>query len=235
MDPEQVKKTIERCRRRAVIGRPLDDPHLDGLFAQDPKNIYYRFLYYLAGAVKPDLVVELGVAEGRSTAHLAAGWPDARVVAVDPERGEMLGPNVFDHYDNVEFYPCRSDDEAMLLDVPDRSVGLLFVDSVHNLPHVLTEMRCWLPKMRPNAPMIFDDLDYFWSMKYLLEAVGESPAALPLEHRGRLDGLHVHGFGYGLAEPDLRLEFERTPGKAEELTITYWRLDGERHTIRVPG
>jgi len=226
LDPERVISLIQKAQWRAIDCLALDGAHLDGLFRQNEDNVYYRFLYYLAGALKPDLMAELGVCEGRCTAHLAAGWPEGRVLAVDPEYHGMLDRNALTVYENVDFRQCRSDDEVMLGTVKDRSVGLLFVDSVHNLPHVLTEMRYWLPKMQPGAPVIFDDLDYFWSMANLLDV-------LPLQHKGRLEGLHVHGFGYALAEPDVHLEFERTGG--EELTVTWWRGDGERQSQRVPG
>lgn len=227
MDPDRVVSRIDKARQRAVGGRPLADEHLDALFAQDPQAIYYRFLFHLARSLKPDLMVESGVAEGRSTAHLAAGWPKGTVLAVDPERGDPLQANVLDHYQNVDFRQCRSDDEILLSTVEPRSVGLLFLDSVHNLPHVLTELGYWLPKMQPNAPIIFDDLDYFWSMAHLLDI-------LPLPHRGRLEGLHVHGFGYALADPNLRLSFERTG--AEELTVTWGRGDGgQRQSRTTPG
>jgi len=226
VDPDRIISKIDKARQRAVGGRPLADEHLDGLYAQDPQAIYYRFLYHLARSLKPDLMAELGVAEGRSTAHLAAGWPRGTVLAIDPERGDPLQANVMDHYQNVDFRQCRSDDPIMLATVKPQSVGLLFVDSVHNLPAVLTELGAWLPKMQPQAPIIFDDLDYFWSMAYLLDV-------LPLEHKGRLEGLHVHGFGYALADPDLRLSFERSG--AEELTVTWGRGDGERQSRTTPG
>ena len=223
---EYIEGCIGWAQQTAVEVRSLGDPHLDALFDQNPDNVYYRFLFHLARIQKPALMVELGVCEGRSTAHMAAGHPEGKVIAVDPEVHGALQGNCLDRYDNVDFRQCRSDDEHLLASVGDRTVGLLFVDSIHTLPHVLTELRLWLPKMRPLAPIIFDDLDYFWSMAYLLDI-------LPLQHKGRLEGLHLHGFGYALAEPDLRLRTKRTG--AQELTVTWWRGDGERQSRTTPG
>ena len=222
----EAESCIGFAQHSAITQGALGDPHLDALFDQNRDNVYYRFLYYLADVLDADLIVELGVCEGRSTAHMAAGCPKARVIAVDPEVHGALQGNALDHYANIDFRQCRSDNQELLDSVKPESVGLLFVDSVHNLPHVLTEMRLWLPKMKRWAPIIFDDLDYHWSMPFLLDA-------LPLRRKGRLEGLHIHGFGYALAEPDLGLEVERTGH--EELTVTYWRGNGAKASLTTKG
>lgn len=159
------------------------------MFAQD-SYAYLRFLYYLAQATKPELSVELGVCTGRGTAHLAAGNLKGKVIGIDPEQHGAFVANT-KPYSNIEFIFGRSDDKDILAGIPNQSVGICFIDSVHAFDYVIKEVRLWTPKIKSGGFFLFDDLDLDDGMRKVLPS-------LPFENKNNLSGLHYKGFGYAV-------------------------------------
>jgi hypothetical protein len=186
---QDVVEVLEACRKLALAG-PLDHGWLDGFFAEDERNIYYRLCYWLARALRPRAMVELGVCEGRCTAHLAGGYLEAEVHAVDIGKHGAYKRHT-SWLDNIVYHQAKSIDPAVLAEVYDGSVGICLVDSVHAWDYVMQEVTAWIPKMAPSGVFLFDDLDWDDGMKGLMDK-------LPFEQKGRMDDMHP-GYGFGWA------------------------------------
>jgi predicted O-methyltransferase YrrM len=172
---------------------PLGDPFLDGLFNLATTAIYYRFMFHLAAAMQPALVVELGVCTGRSTAHLAAGCPSAAVIGIDP--GPQDNPDMTQiraKYKNICLIRKESTDPGVVGATRDGSVDLCFVDTIHSYKQVMDEFKVWLPKMRPGGVMLFDDITENSEMPV---AWAEITSGLPEDKFVSLPQLHHSGFG----------------------------------------
>ena len=168
---------------------PVGDAFLDGMFDLDPTAVYYRFLFRLVRSIKPTSVVELGVCTGRSSAHMAAGWPNATLAGIDPSPLD-ISP-ILARYPSIRWFKETSTSTTILKDVPDRSVDLCFFDTRHDYDLVSLETRVWLPKMKPGAVMLFDDISLNEGMRAFWTELALPKVSLPW--------LHWSGFGVALA------------------------------------
>jgi hypothetical protein len=187
-----VVEVLEACRKLALAG-PLDHGWLDAFGFEDERNVYHRLCYWLARALRPVAMADLGTCEGRCAAHLAAARPEAMVHAVDAEQH-----GAFESYtgwlDNVIFHQARSVDPVVLGQVGTRTVGVCVVDGVHAWDYVMEEVAAWTPKMAPGGIFLFDDLEWDDGMKSLM-------ARLPFGRKGRMDDMHPgYGFGWAVVE-----------------------------------
>lgn len=144
---------------------------------------YYRFFYFLAKLLKPSLTVELGTSKGISSACLAAGNPEGKVITIN-KCNELLPE-------------CRMGNVAYLLqdsrvpvDLP-RKIDILYIDTEHNGIICQEEYDIWKSLMSPGGIVFFDDIhlsksmDDFWA--------GFNPA------EGEKFELPVHGeAGFGV-------------------------------------
>lgn len=129
--------------------------------------------------------MELGVCTGRSTAHLAAGWPAGEVIGVDIQ--EIRLPEIQDRFPNIRFVHGSSDSRQVVEQVDDHTVDLCFFDTVHDGEYLLQELPLWLPKMKPQAILLFDDIHMFPSMSDAWNSIELPKMELPT--------LHYTGFG----------------------------------------
>lgn len=162
--------------------QPIPDEHLAGLFLQDPFP-YLCLLYYVGKLFQVKVAVELGTCTGRGTAYLAAACQE--VYTIDPELHGAFADNTRP-YPNITYIQSRSDEPETLDKFSPQSIDLCFIDSVHTYDYLMKEITLWTPKMAPGGLFLLDDLDL---MLGALEA-------LPFEHKGYLEGLHIKGFGY---------------------------------------
>jgi len=129
---------------------------------------YYRLLYFLAKELKPKLIVELGTHTGISSACLAAGSPESRVITVD--NNDSVMPECA--YDNIEY---RVQDS--LIDVGVSDIDILFIDTLHDGIRALKEYELYKDKMADNSIIFFDDISLNESMvkfwKEFAPTVGE--------------------------------------------------------------
>jgi predicted O-methyltransferase YrrM len=183
---------LERIRKQALACQNLDVPYLNDLFNLDPTCIYYRFIYLLVHEFKLADCVELGTHLGRCAAHMAAANPRGHVWAVDPTPQPGY-PETTASFPNITLLQTRSDDLAALERVPNGSVALCFVDSLHDPDYTLTEVRLWTPKLCQSGIFLFDDLATSPGMPRVIPEV-------PFKQKGPLGGLHFTGFGYAIKD-----------------------------------
>jgi predicted O-methyltransferase YrrM len=188
-----------------LIGKALStrsiNPYLDRMYDAYPGFDYYRLAYVLAKAMKPDVIVELGTQYARCTAHFAAGAPSARVLTIDNaehlQEEELFEHDVREHYPNIELVYADSRDPELAGQFEDKSISIVFADSLHTEKHVLEEIEVWTPKIVRRGVWLIDD---FRLMPRLLEL-------LPFKVKGIVKGLHTNPiewpdqeFGYAIVD-----------------------------------
>jgi len=145
---------------------------------------YNHFLYLLTRHFKPTLMVETGTDRGRSAAHMARGNPTGNVVTIDIDpacsaQAMALG------LANVTAWTGESLD--LVNRFMDRSIDLLFLDSLHTYEHTKAEWLAFQPKLRRNALVLIDDVALDAGMAQFWDELPEPKLAL--------NHLHFSGFG----------------------------------------
>ncbi len=169
----------------------LCHPYLDSIYGKGgPCGPYYRFLYHLASAMKPTLMVELGSYRGGSTAYTAKGAPACRLIAVEPYPQPEL-EDVLKQCPNIEWKKDISLSNEILNSVADQSVDLCFVDTVHTEEYAVPEYQAWAPKMKPGGVMLFDDI----TIDELMAGAWKKIQSLDGRQKISLPSLHYSGFG----------------------------------------
>ena len=129
-------------------------------------------------AVRPELVVEIGVYAGRSflpQVHALAELGSGEAVGIDPYAKEAaLAGGVETIWEQVDFegvyrkvldlcasYPCwailrMGSDKACEL-FADESIGILHIDGNHSTEQALRDVMLWLPKLKPEGYVWLDD------------------------------------------------------------------------------
>jgi predicted O-methyltransferase YrrM len=146
---------------------------------------YNFFLYHLVKRVQPTLVVETGTDRGRSGAHMAEGSNAVVVYSIDIDKvcSDQLAAFGLT---NVNVITGSSLDPSILARFPDRSIDILFLDSLHTYEHLRAELAVYLPKVRSGGLAVLDDVSLDAGMK-------KAWAEISLR---KLDTkLHFSGFG----------------------------------------
>lgn len=118
---------------------------------------YYRFIYQLAKAIRPKTVLELGTHTGISSACFADGNPDATVYTVNNQN------QLWDH--------CRRQNVKYILQdslIPVHTedlIDILFIDTDHDGIRCGQEFNLYLPRMKNNGIILFDDIGLNVEMK----------------------------------------------------------------------
>ncbi len=192
------KETVIKCYKAALNCTGLG-AELDKLYNYYPGYDYYRMAFYLSLGTKPEVVVELGTQYARCAAHFAAGRITTKVVTIDHE--DCMKNNLFLDYPNIYPYQGGSCDPSMLSKVEDKSVDILFCDTQHQTDWVLYEIDHWMPKLKPGALILIDDL----------REMPDLMIKLPFKTKGTLVGIHTGpvtvpeniidiGFGYAIVD-----------------------------------
>lgn len=130
-------------------------------------------LYESAQGVRDGCIVEVGSWRGRSTAALALGSKagfGVPVYALDPHEAFLgIYGGTFGGEDRVHFFTNMLSlgvaDIVRLVNLSSKvitpgwtlPVGLLWVDGDHRYRSTREDVRCWLPHLRPDATLVFDD------------------------------------------------------------------------------
>ena len=149
---------------------------------------YYPFLTILAKAVQPELIVELGTLDGRSTVHFAHGAPNSRVIGID-----WNPPTNIDAYPNLNFW--QGDTRLMSRQVAELGIliSILFIDSEHQADCATVEFNAYWPLMRSSGILLVDDV-YLNDMQEFWNNVVPEPKFIDVS-------LHSYlGFGIAIKE-----------------------------------
>ncbi len=141
-DDVQLKEILQFARKRTDISDHLE------------------VLYREALAVRPKLMVELGVRTGASSFALsrAAEKAGAWLISLD------MGPTLFNsNYEKWRF--VQMDDIEFAQDFPesaqeigvDPRIDFLFIDTSHTYDHTCAEIEAWTPYLAPAGTMVFHD------------------------------------------------------------------------------
>lgn len=145
-----LKRVISNSAQKAIMheGKILKLPH-----AEEP---YYKFLYHLALALRPEKIFELGVYQGTSLAHLAIGGVFSAVVGVDKDISQVdkLVKNM------LKVRLVEADSIEYLKIFGDKSVteALFHLDSLHTPEQVSEELKQVIRITVPPAVVCIDDI-----------------------------------------------------------------------------
>lgn len=165
----------------------------------DERSRPFHELLARVGAVRPELVVDLGCGPGTLTATLADRWPEAQVIGVDSSAemiaaaGASTGPRLSFQQQAIENWrtPAASD-------VVVSNAALQWVPSHREL------LRGWAEQLRPGAWLAFQVPANFGSPSHvLMRELADSP-----RWRGRLRGVLRHADAVDTPERYARLLLE---------------------------
>jgi len=131
------------------------------------------FAYWLIGAFKPAIFVELGTHSGNSYFAFCQSVQElhlpTRCYAVDTWQGDIHAGHYDDtifnavnlhneaHYGNFSQLLRTTFDEAVN-HFENGSINLLHIDGLHTYEAVKHDFQTWLPKLAPNAIVLFHDI-----------------------------------------------------------------------------
>ncbi|MCS6935577.1 MAG: class I SAM-dependent methyltransferase [Chitinophagales bacterium] len=125
---------------------------------------YGKVLYAMSRHYKPDTIIELGTSLGISTAYLALGNPEAKVVTADANTTTTAYARVFHQklgLSNVTY--LNGDFDVLLPQLLSHTslYTLMFIDGNHRHDAVLRYFQTFLPRLSSQCIIIFDDI--YWS------------------------------------------------------------------------
>jgi hypothetical protein len=197
------------------------------------------FGYDIVDALRPRVIVELGVQAGLSyfcfcqaVQELGVG---ARCFAVDTWEGDShtdpYGEEIFTEVTrhNEEHYAAfstlmRMRFEDALPRFEDGSIDLLHIDGFHSYEAVKTDFETWYPKVVPGGIVLFHDVAArirdFGAWRFWKEAQETQPETFSFNHGFGLGVLRKPG-GERPLVPLLEMLFSRDPGIQEQLRKFY--------------
>ncbi len=203
------------------------------LLGFEPKRMVFStwvdhlpFAYDLVTAIRPKMVVELGVYNGLSfftfcqammendidgVAYGIDCWEgDAHTDAYDDSIYQDVSAHAREHYRGITYLLKMFFNEA-LQHFDDESIDLLHIDGLHTYEAVQEDFNNWYPKVRPGGIVLFHDvmarIKDFGAWKYFEELEAGHPETFKFNH----------GFGLGvLRKPG----GERQPQQLLDLLFT---------------
>lgn len=142
------------------------------LVAPNPWVGHLPFAYWIIGSIKPSIFVELGTHSGNSYFAFCQAAKELHLTtkcyAVDTWQGDLhagdydnsIFNNVNEHnqlqYSKFSHLLRMTFDQA-LDKFPNQSIDLLHIDGLHTYEAVKHDFETWLPKLKPNAIVLFHD------------------------------------------------------------------------------
>lgn len=173
---DKVLRAYKLSQRQPCVKHLKQLPHAN-------QERYYWFLHYLASILQPKVIVECGVYEGTSLAHLAAGCMDAKVVGVDLNVEQIDG--TLTTYPNVQV--VRGNSLDYLKNYWGRPIELLFLDTEHTPIHVSKELMLAWPHLPVHGVVCIDDISISPQMETWWSGLKLNKYSFP--------DLHSTGFG----------------------------------------
>lgn len=165
------------------------------------------FGYWLVGATKPNVIVELGTHLGNSYFTFCQAVADHQLAtkcyAIDTWEGDVHGGfyggdicksvNQYNSQHYIEFSSCmRMTFDSALQTFKDGVIDLLHIDGLHTYEAVRHDFESWQQKLSPNAIVLFHDTNVtsegFGVRKYFQE--------LKVKYKNHLEFTHSFGLGF---------------------------------------
>ncbi len=163
--------TRDEVLRAMTIGAPTTE-------------LYNRFLFLWVERTAPLFVVETGTDRGRSGAHMAMGNKASKIVSIDIDGACSAHLDTL-KLPNVE--TITGDAVAASHRFLDRSIDMLFLDSLHEYDHMVREVAAFMPKAKLGALVFVDDIHLNPGMERLWNEIAKP--------KRDISSLHFSGFG----------------------------------------
>jgi predicted O-methyltransferase YrrM len=177
----EVQNPDGRIERFNALVETIERPTDARVFGRDASNPYYDLLYWVAKALQPNFVVELGTCTGGSTAHLAAGTR-GKVLSIDIEFRAGTAERL-EAFGNIELLVADTRSPEVATKVIDHgSIDLLFIDTDHTAEQVRIEMSIFGPIVREGGLILLDDIRMHPCMSAWWDELDEVKLELPEMH-----------------------------------------------------
>jgi predicted O-methyltransferase YrrM len=151
---------------------------------------FLALLYVLAREMgSGGRIVELGTGPGESTRALMAGIPDGQTVYTI-DSADRRFPVELGDFDKATF--IRGDSVKTAEDFPPESVSLLFIDTSHDFPRTIAELKQWESRISPDG--IICGHDYYLTLPNMN---GVRPAVIEFLREGRENRWELQTFDDG--------------------------------------
>lgn len=123
-------------------------------------GLYMSFLYNVTRTLKPEIIVELGNREGRSTNSIVAGMDEKQELYTVDIKRQLT--EVHEHVlqqSNVTALFGSSADPQIVDQVPN-NIDLLFIDTEHTIEHLNQEWSLFESKLSDHAIVAVDDINW---------------------------------------------------------------------------
>jgi len=197
------------------------------------------FAYDLIGALRPQLVVELGVYNGLSfftfcqaliehnvegVAYAIDCWEgDAHTENYDDSIYQDVASHARDHYRGIAYLMRMYFNEA-LSHFSDNSIELLHIDGLHTYEAVAEDFNNWYPKVKPGGVVLFHDvmarMKDFGAWKFFEELMSQHEELFRFDHGFGLGVLRKPG-GEAAASTLLDIMFSGNPEEQHKLKQLY--------------
>jgi len=198
------------------------------------------FAYDLVEAIRPKLLVELGVYNGLSfftfcqamiehdvdgVAYGVDCWEgDAHTDTYDESIYQDVAAHARDHYRGISYLLKMYFNEA-LNHFDDDSVDLIHIDGLHTYEAVSDDYSSWYPKLKPGGIMLFHDvmakIQDFGAWKFFEEVQETAEESFRFDHGFGLGVLRKPGGDRSDDHPLLKLLFSSSELEKQRLKQLY--------------
>lgn len=218
-------------------------PSLQGF---EPKRMVFStwvdhlpFAYDLVAAIRPELIVELGVYNGLSFFTFCQSMVEHNIDGVAYGIDCWEGDEHTDAYDDSIYedvcehareyyrgntYLLRTFFNEALRHFNDESVDLLHIDGLHTYEAVQEDFTNWYPKVKPGGIILFHDvmakMKDFGAWKYFEELEAQYKDVFKFNHGFGLGVIRKPG-GDASDEPLLNMMFSRNEETIKKLRMFY--------------
>lgn len=150
---------VRATPRISADSGPLNDINVHAKKQSDISD-HLTNLFVEAAAMRPSMIVELGVRSGESTVALSrvANLFGSHLISVDLEdcsRACSSDHQVFVESDDVTF--AKEFTEWCERRNYSSSIDVLFIDTSHEFDHTVAEIQHWFPLLSPHCKVFFHD------------------------------------------------------------------------------
>lgn len=152
-----------------------NDPPVEALANWPPKENYYEWYAFYASLVKPERILEIGVAYGWSAMAFLAGWPhvkemflvDNGLYGIHPRDAELkiMDFCIDKSWAIPDITSIMADSKKIEAFIGWRKFDLVHVDGEHSAAAVRSDILLALDHLTPRGVIIVDDTTGLWNIQ----------------------------------------------------------------------